>query len=68
MPGTFLWNFIKIWLVVSEKMFKEKVKARTDGRTDNGPWHKIAGLRPVELKKNMHLSFCINREINDEKL
>ena len=22
-----------------------------DGRTtDNGPWHKLAGLRPVELK------------------
>ena len=32
-------------------MFKEKVNARTDGRTtDNGPWHKLAGLRPVELK------------------
>ena len=24
-----------------------------DGRTtDNGPWHKLAGLRPVELKTN----------------
>ena len=34
-------------------MFKEKVNARTDGRTtDNGPWHKLAGLRPVELKMN----------------
>ena len=41
-------------------MFKEKVNARTDRRTDarmharttdNGPWHKLAGLRPVELKK-----------------
>ena len=36
-------------------MFKEKVNAQTDGRmdgrrTDNGPWHKLAGLRPVELK------------------
>ena len=32
-------------------MFKEKVNARTDGRTtDNGPRHKLAGLRPVELK------------------
>ena len=40
-------------------MFKEKVNARTDGRTDartdgrttdTGPWHKLAGLRPVELK------------------
>ena len=32
-------------------MFEEKVNARTDGRTtDNGPWHKLAGLRPVELK------------------
>ena len=56
MAGTFLWNFIKIRSVVSEKkMFKEKVNAltdaRTDGRTtDNGPWHKLAGLRPVELK------------------
>ena len=37
-------------------MFKEKVNAWTDGRTDgrttdNGPWHKLAGLRPVELTK-----------------
>ena len=33
-------------------MFKEKVNARTDGRTtDNGLWHKLAGLRPVELTK-----------------
>ena len=32
-------------------MFQEKVNARTDGRTtDNGPRHKLAGLRPVELK------------------
>ena len=44
-------------------MFKEKVNARTDGRThvrtdrrtharttDNRPWHKLAGLQPVELK------------------
>ena len=36
-------------------MFKEKVKAQMDGRTDarttdNGPWHKLAGLRPEELK------------------
>ena len=35
-------------------MFKEKVNALTDGRTDgrttdNRPWHKLAGLRPVEL-------------------
>ena len=53
MVGTFLWNFIKIRLVVSaKKMFKEKINARTDARTtDNGPWHKLAGLRPVELKK-----------------
>ena len=51
MPGTFLWNFIKIRSVVSEKMFKEKVNAQTDGRTmDNRPWHKLAGLWPVELK------------------
>ena len=36
---TMAGNFIKIRLVVSEKkMFKEKVNARTDGRTtDNGP-------------------------------
>ena len=34
-------------------MFKEKVNARTDGRTsNNGPWHKLAGLWPVELKIN----------------
>ena len=40
-------------------MFKKKVNSRTDGRmdgrndartTDNGPWHKLPGLRPVELK------------------
>ena len=31
-------------------MFKEKVNALTDARTDNGPWHKLAGLWPVELK------------------
>ena len=36
-------------------MFKEKVNARTDGcTTDNGPWHKLAGLWPVELKREMH--------------
>ena len=52
MAGTFLWNFIKIWLVVSEKkMFKEKVNTRTDRRTmDNRPWHKLSNLWPVELK------------------
>ena len=54
MGGTFLWNFIKIGLVVSEKkMFKEKdlVNTWTDRRTtDNGLWHKLAGLRPVELQ------------------
>ena len=34
MAGTFLRNFIKIRLVVSEKkMFKEKVNARTHGQT-----------------------------------
>ena len=32
MAGTFLWNFIKIRWVVSEKMFKEKNNARMDGR------------------------------------
>ena len=33
--GTFLWNFIKILWVVSEKnMFKEKVNAQTDRHTD----------------------------------
>ena len=40
-------------------MFKEKVNAqmdgRTDGRTHNGPWHKLAGLRPVELKKDKNI-------------
>ena len=34
MAGTFLRNFIKIRLVVSEKMFKEKVSGQMDGRTD----------------------------------
>ena len=53
MVGTFLWNLIKIrWVVSVKKMFKEKVNARTHGRTTNtGPWHKLAGLWPVELKK-----------------
>ena len=38
MAGTFLCNFIKIQLVVSEKMFKDKVNAQTGVRmTDNGP-------------------------------
>ena len=46
MADTFLWNFIKIRSVVSEKMFKEKAH----GRTHNRPWHKLAGLQPVELK------------------
>ena len=50
-------------------MFKEKVNARTDGRTDGrtdarttdtGPWHKLAGLRPVELKtSNFSLSHIV---------
>ena len=58
MAGTFLWNFIKIrWVVSVKKMFKEKVNGRTDRRmTDNGPWHKLAGLWPVELKN--HVSLC----------
>ena len=53
MAGTFLWYFIKIKQVVSgKKMF---IDAWTDGRpdghtTDNRPWHKLAGLWPVELK------------------
>ena len=39
-------------------MFKEKVNTQTDGRTDgrtadNRPWHKLAGLRPVELKTQL---------------
>ena len=32
-------------------MFKVKVNTWTDGCTmDKGPWHKLAGLQPVELK------------------
>ena len=43
-------------------MYKEKVNAQTDGHTDgrtadNGPWHKLAGLRPVELKNDKILAF-----------
>ena len=35
-------------------MFKEKINTLTDARTtDNGPWNKLAGLRPVELKKTL---------------
>ena len=37
MAETFLWNFIEIRMVVSEKkIFKEKVNAQTDGRTHDG--------------------------------
>ena len=36
MAGTFLRNFIKSGLVDSEKMFKEKVNARTDGHIHDG--------------------------------
>ena len=51
MGGTFLWNFIKIWLVVSEKkMFKEKVNAWKDGWTDTRQT-TLAGLLPVDLKR-----------------
>ena len=31
-------------------MFKWKVNMRMDKQTDKGPWHKLAGLRQVELK------------------
>ena len=53
--GTFLWNFIKIGSLVSEKMFKINVNALTDAQldghtTDTRPWRKPIGLRPVELK------------------
>ena len=35
--GTFLWNFIKIqWVVSEKKMFKEKVNRRTDACTQDG--------------------------------
>ena len=62
MAGTFLWNFIEIRLVVSEKMFKEKVNAQTDARTDgrttdHGPWHKLTGLRPMELKTGKPMTY-----------
>ena len=49
-------------------MFKEKVNARTDARThrrmdgrttDNGPWHKLAGLRPVKLKTSIPLIYVL---------
>ena len=56
MVRTFPVNFIKIqWVVSEKKIFKEKVIARTDEckdghTTDNGPWHELAGLWPVELK------------------
>ena len=67
MAGTFLWNFFKIrWVVSEKKMFKEKVNAWTDAltwgcTTDNGPWHKLAGLLPVQLKPNFIIQiyfFC----------
>ena len=66
MVGTFLWNFIKIRLVVSEKkMFKEKVNGRTDARTmDNGPWHKLTGLWPVELKIDLKIKICFEMDRN----
>ena len=31
-------------------MLEEKVNAQTDGRTHEGQWAKLAGLRPVDLK------------------
>ena len=38
-------------------MFKEKVYARADGRTtEDGPWHKLDGLWPVELTSSFALS------------
>ena len=50
MAGTFVWTFIKIGQVVSEKTFKIKVYTWTDGRTtDTVPCHKPAGLWPVKL-------------------
>ena len=57
MQGTFLWNFIKIGWVVSEKMmFKVNVNAQTDTwtaarTTDNRPCYKLAGLWSLELIK-----------------
>ena len=48
MVGTFLWNFIKIRYIVSEKqMFKEKVNARTDARrtTDHDVSSDISGAK-----------------------
>ena len=43
MPRTFLLNFIKIRLLVSEQMFQIKVNAKTDGRMDarRTPGHDI---------------------------
>ena len=43
-------------------MLKEKFNARMDGHThgrttDNRPWHNLAGLRPVELKKTSQGKF-----------
>ena len=41
-------------------MFKEKVNGRTDG-----PWHKLAGLRPVELiKKNVFFLVSVQKAHN----
>ena len=56
MAGIFLWNFIKIGYVGSEKkMFKIKINAQTDGHTmDTGLLHNHgAGLWPVNLKMKL---------------
>ena len=43
MVGTFLWDFIKIrWVVSEKKMFKEKVNAWTDARTTDNDISSLA--------------------------
>ena len=66
MAGTFLWNFIKIRWVVSEKrcLKKRLTHTLTHAHTiDNGPWHKLAGLWPVELKIKPCVNFGIECQI-----
>ena len=45
--------------------FKAKVYARTHTHTtDNPPWHKLRGLRPVELKMKVLIGQYIPRTDN----
>ena len=68
MAETFLWNFIKIQKVVSEKkMFKEKVNTQTDAWTDYGQqtmtyahWPMASG---AENKSSLQENYFFNQGV-----